>query len=225
MKTAHHRLPMVGKDAFARGRIVISLFFMSSLAAYVGFAPLYFPMPADALASSWRAVLGEAPSLGFRFGEDIIYSGGPLSPLYGRYFQADHFVLHAICGAIVIAALAASVTILASQTERRWLGYTLAGILLVVSYPRDCLFLSVPFLTALIGLSGQKPRAALTGFSLGIMASAIVTLAKFSAFPIALFSFAVVDSARLAHKRFPVFLLAYLAVLFALFSWLEHPVG
>src|SRR5260370_36190620 len=67
------------------------VFTVTLVGSYVGFGPLRFIMPDYELDDSWAAVLGEAHRRGFKFGEDIVSTGGPLSAIYSHYFQEDLF--------------------------------------------------------------------------------------------------------------------------------------
>jgi hypothetical protein len=207
---------------FASSSLAIILFLACFVGAYVGFSPLYFPIAQDALATSWRAVVGEAAVRGLKFGTDIIYTGGPLSALYGRYFQADRTVLNIVFSATIIVAIALIISVLANEKRRSWWGFTMAAFLLLVGFPRDSVFLIVPVITALIALPEHRSNVRRAAVALGVAATAIVTLAKFSAFPLAVMAFLFVDFARISRRRLPVILLAYLGLTFGLFSFLQE---
>ena len=170
------------------------------------------------------AVLGEASSRGLRFGEDIIYTGGPLSFLYTSYFQSDKFVLNLALNLLLITAVALLVTILAWKNRRIWSALLFPAVAMTMFYPRDALFLSAPFLTAMVAVSGVNSAFAMAAIGVGILAAASASLAKFSVALLAASMFSIVDLVRLYHRRVPFCVVSYLLAMFALFTLLEGSV-
>jgi hypothetical protein len=212
-------------ESQSRYRIVARffVFFLALSGFYVAFAPLDFLMPRYGLDGSWEVVLGEATARGLKFGEDIIFTGGPLSSVYTRYFRADFFSAQLLIGALCIGTSALLITILALQNSNLSAGFTAAGCMFAVLASNDAIFIAFPMLTALAALRAERSVMEQAGLAAGILCSAISTLAKFSVFPMAVVAFLLVDLIRLGRRRWPFYLGSYLLITFMLFAWLEGP--
>ena len=193
------------------------------LGSYVAFAPLRTRLPATDLDSSWVAVLGEAGVLGLAVGEDIVFTGGPLSSLYTGYLD-EHLVWLKLGLRFLLVVGSAYLIILLACTNRRPIAAIFWGLgLVTLTGPQDALFLSLPLLTALTAITGGHSRFQLLAFCLGIFATAAATLAKFSVAPLAIIAFLLTDALRIYWRRPPIHLLGYAVALFALFSVVERP--
>src|SRR4051794_31561142 len=80
-------LPVIVASTLCR----VSLFVFVAICLFAVLSPFSPGMPEFGLDPSWRAVLGELPRLGLRTGQNVIFTGGPLSPLYTQWFDADRF--------------------------------------------------------------------------------------------------------------------------------------
>jgi hypothetical protein len=190
--------------------------------AYLALAPLEVQMPGYGLDDSWRTVLGEALAKGWRFGQDIIFTGGPLSGVYTRYFQAEQFVRQFLLSLCIIGAWAGLAA--AFAVERAVLFPSVCLAVGMLAFPvHDSVLLGVPFLTALAGISLGSSSITRAVIALGVLSSSIVTLAKFSAFPLALLSFGAVDMVRIVRRQFPTYSISYVIFLFGIFSYLQTP--
>src|SRR5262249_7999262 len=92
-ETSRMRMPLAGR-VYAKIRQYESghlgslvPFGFSIFCLFAAFSPFSVVMPDFGLDPSWRAVLGDAPTLGIKIGRDIIFTGGPLSSLYTRWFD------------------------------------------------------------------------------------------------------------------------------------------
>ncbi len=217
-------LPKLGRHAATAPRLWqrALVFVAAVIASYFALAPLAFIMPGLGLDPSWEAVLTEALTRSYEFGSQIVYTGGPLSFLYTRYFSEDTFSLTiALSGFICIAV---GLIISALFRERRQLVFVLllAGVLTLFNEPRDAVFLAVPFLTAFASLPKPREPGRLFAVLMGVAASAILSLAKFAVAPLAFILFAVVDLVWISRRRIPLLLPAFAVLLFALFSLLQN---
>ena len=96
----------------------ITAFVALLVALYVKFAPLDFTMPDYGLDPSWMAVLGEASAHGWRFGRDIIFTSGPLSAIYTRWFQPDRLGAYFAAYFVLVVTFAWLVTLPAWRNGR-----------------------------------------------------------------------------------------------------------
>ena len=190
------------------------------IAAYWAFAPFRLSLPQDGLDPSWMATLGEASRLGLMFGHDIVFSAGPLSPLYTGYFVENEFYHFLILKALLIAALARLLWLMLRDGGAAAL--LMPAIILLIPMRRDAVFFSIPLLTALVALRrAADERVDLASILLGVAASAILSLTKFSCAPMALLAFAAIDVVAVVRRRVPFALIAYGIMTFQLF-WLWH---
>jgi hypothetical protein len=191
-------------------------------AVYVTMAPLEFSMPAYGLDESWTAVLGEASTHGWRFGRDIIFTSGPLSPIYTHWFQPDRFSAYLAADLILVVTFASIVFILG------WRSDSLAGVFLaalgIVLYPfRDAIFVAYPLLTSLVILSPQRGALDKAAAALGLICCALATLAKFPVALAAILMFVLCDIAGIIRRRLPFYTAAYVLLCFGLFAMSEGP--
>src|SRR5262249_4425876 len=132
----------------------VLLFVANSAAVYIVLAPLDFRMPAYGSDPSWVAVLGEASTHGWRFGRDIVFSGGPLSSLYTHWFELDHIDRYLSANDALIVTFALSVTTLAWRNRRIVAGFLLAaGVSSCFLAGRDAILVLYPLLVSLVVLS------------------------------------------------------------------------
>jgi hypothetical protein len=197
--------------------------FVALLAAvYVKFAPLEFTMPDYGLDQSWMAVLGEASAHGWRFGRDIIFTSGPLSAIYTRWFQPDRLGAHFAANLVLIVTFASLVGIVAWRNGR--LAAAFLAALGIILYPfRDAIFVTYPLLTSLAILSPQRGTLDRTAAAFGLFCCALATLAKFLVAPAAIATFLLCDVASLIRRSLPVYTATYVLLCFGLFALSEGP--
>ncbi|HTJ02737.1 MAG TPA: hypothetical protein VL492_08080 [Methylovirgula sp.] len=167
------------------------------------------------LDASWQAAVGEMSHYGYVFGRDIIFTGGPLTSIYTRYFDEVQWPYAILCG---VAA-----TLVVGWAVFRLVRYRLAAIILPVvillSYP-DAPLLAVPLFGGLAILEGpQTPYIAILFVAL---CTAALSLAKFTVAIVALPTFAIIDFVCLRRRKFPISLAAFCLFLFACFALLER---
>ena len=201
------------------------LVFLANIAAvYLVFAPLDFRLPAYGLDPSWVAVLGEASAHDWRFGRDIIFTSGPLSPLYTRWFQFDHLDRYLVANAALIVVFALLVTTVAWRNRRIAAGFLVAaGIASCYLEGRDGIFVVYPLLVSLVVLSPNWGILEKTSAASGLFCAALLTLVKFLIAPTAILTFILCDIATIVRRRWPVYTLTYLLLCFGLFAWVEGP--
>jgi hypothetical protein len=205
--------------------VLCSVVFLANLAAaYVAFAPLAFLMPGYGLDPSWMGVLGEAAAHGWRFGRDIIFNGGPLSPVYTRWFDPGHIGRYLAANAVLIATFALLVAVAAWRNHRIGTGLLVAaGTVLCVFTIRDAIFVAYPLLVASIVFAPKRGAVEGIAAALGVFCAALFTLAKFLIVPAAVATFVLCDGASLIRRRWPVYTIGYVLMCFGLFAWLEGP--
>ena len=201
------------------------LVFLANIAAvYLVFAPLDFRLPEYGLDPSWVAVLGEASVHDWRFGRDIIFTSGPLSPLYTRWFQFDHLDRYLVANVALIVVFALLMTTVAWRNRRIGTGFLVAAAIASCFLAgRDAIFVVYPLLVSLVVLSPNWGVLEKTSAALGVFCIALLTLAKFLVAPAAIVTFVLCDISAIVRRRWPVYTLAYLLLYFGLFAWVEGP--
>lgn len=169
------------------------------------------------LDHSWITVLGEAAARGYLFGRDIVFSGGPLSAFYTRYFDSVLWPVILVADVLVTAVLAWCCARLSSN----WLvALLLPFTFLIAALPLpDVAFLSVPALAALVVL--LRPGTSYAFVALAAAATAFIILAKFSPIAIALIALVAIDIVFLRERRLPIGTISFAAILVGLFAAIE----
>lgn len=163
--------------------------------------PMETSEPDDSLDGSWVTVLGEADRLGLVFGENAIFTGANLSPIYSKYFNKELFPIVLII--VLFCAVVSASVIVYLLGNFRWTTI----IIMVASLPfwglsRDALFLSLPLLAGLTYLVAPPGRFT-TGATAFLSAlSGILVLAKFSVFPFAVFISILIDIAAVSRRHY-----------------------
>jgi hypothetical protein len=197
------------------------LFGFVALCVFAVLSPFSQGMPGFGLDPSWCAVLGEAPTLGLRTGQDVIYTGGPLSPLYTRWFDADRFWLYLGLHLGLILTVALGIATLAGQHNRFGAAAVLSLGTVSVIDQRDALFFCIPVLTALVVLSQLRSRIEYVAVWAGLAGTAVAALAKFSTVPPAMVGFLVADGVLVSRRQVPFLTVGFLAIFFGAFAVLE----
>jgi hypothetical protein len=216
------KLQMIGPARLTA--ICALLIFVANLAAaYLAFAPLDFSMPDYGLDPSWRAVLGEALAHHWIFGRDIIFTGGPLSPILTRDFQSDFLPYYFAIDAILIATFAFLVTVLAAKKCKLAAGLLPAlGLPLSLLHGPDPILIAFPLLVSFTTLSTDRGATQRTAIGLGLLCCSVLTLAKFLIVPVAIVSFVLADIVCLfVRRRWPVHTAGYVLFCFAVFAWFQ----
>ena len=177
---------------------------LAALAAMGGLYLAVFAVIGAEGDMSWVAALGEAAARGDRFGRDIIFTGGPFSPLYTRYFDTINWPLVLIAGALLAVCLAWSCARLASS----WLTTLLLPAMIFFASPEAVLF-AFPALAAISIMI--RPGASAVLVVLAGIAAAAYCLAKFSLLPVAVVSFITIDAYLILQRRIPIGTFAFAA--------------
>ena len=183
---------------------------LSALAAFGSLNIAVFTMINIGLDSSWEAALGEAAVRGEHFGRNIIFTCGPLSSLYTRYFDSIEWPLVLAAGVVICASLAWSCSRLAST----WFVALLLPTIIFVT-ESDAILIGVPALSALAVVASSDAPIVLV--ILATTATASILLAKFSVAPIAVVSFIAIDLSLLRRRVPPIGMGLFLAFVGAWF--------
>jgi hypothetical protein len=174
----------VENDRTRKGRTarVWSALLLGFSGFFLALSPLNVKYPEPGQDPSWISALGEARRLGLRFGEDIIYTGGPLSNVYTGYFELSTypyvaFVLVATCLAYALVTLA---FVERAGTLRAAGPFVVVPILTGATGVRDAVMLGLPAITTLVTMGLRKSPFNWVLKGSAIVASAGLTLAKFT---------------------------------------------
>ena len=173
-------------------------------------------LPTDSPDGSWHMVVDHALHNGWQWGTDLVFTAGPLSFLYTGSFDPRHWPLALLAWSALALAIAWA---FAGITQRLGPGLRAATLFaagLAISWVNagNPIFLSLPLLVVVtLRVEGLRPRP-LT-FVL-LLATAAASLAKMSALPLALATFALVDLGRLAKRRSPFALPSFAAAIVGL---------
>ena len=178
------------------------------------FSPLQFGFGVDGLDPSWSAALAERIAAGASQGRDLVFTGGPLSPLYSRYFQPETAAY--IIGFSFVFWIAFVYAALSISFERNVFVLLLLLLPFVsVASSIDALFITLPFLFTI----GQFWRSKATSIGVALfyaLACAALVAAKFSVMPLALLSCILLDIRAVTKRSLPVFTIALWLFLFAI---------
>lgn len=186
-------------------------------------APLDLRQITPGLDASWVAVLGEAAAGRYGFGSDIVFTGGPLSTIYTRYFTPEFLPTYLWASYAFLFALGFVLTAPLARRKERGLAAVLLMVLLC-GHSRDAWLVFLPFATAFACFAWPLDRRSLIAALVGASATAIAVLAKFSVLPGAVLCFALIDGQRIAKDRLPVALPVFMAALYGFFE-LATPTG
>lgn len=176
----------------------------------------------DDLDSSWRAALLQARYLGLGFGNQIVFTGGPLSHVYTRTFTSSLFH-EQILSIFLFSGFYMLFFADAVGRSNKLFVAIIGAIPFSLSFLTDPVFIGLPLCVTLLSTLPASNRRCLA-IAVGAAASAVATLAKFSVFPIALAGFLITDLLALKNKRFPTTSLVYAVALTFVF-YLTSPNG
>ena len=136
------------KVAFRKRSIIIFqlILLITLISVIVPLAPL---MPSTSLDASWALGLNQAVAQGLAFGQDIIFTLGPYSSIYTKYYHpaTDNMM---IIGSLYLA-LSYWLGLYCLTQKRPWYWVIVLCILFcTMIYSRDSLLFSYPFLVGLI---------------------------------------------------------------------------
>lgn len=134
--------------SFLRLKVIpVAALFVLTLIVLVVFVPFSPTMPTSGIDNSWQFGLNQAVAQGLVLGKDIVFTFGPYACVYTRFYHpgTDHLAVGA--GLLLGLCYSLLLILLAPRVRPVWL--LLFGLcLLLISVPRDHLFLSYPLLLA-----------------------------------------------------------------------------
>jgi hypothetical protein len=175
---------------------------------------------ADGLDPSWRAAMLFVRSLNLGYGDQVVFTTGPLSHVYDLTFSKALY--HEKILSILLIALFYTLFIAKIAHENRNVFVACIAVLpFFVNIFVDPAFIGLPLCASLLGTLAVQSAHVRALVALGAAASAVATLAKFSVFPVAVAGFFIVDILAVTKRRFPIALVAYglsMAVLLLIIS-------
>lgn len=174
-------------------------------------APTLVELPTGGIDPSWGQAGVHAFLNGRSFAHDYVWTTGPYSFFYHRFFAGDATLLAVAAACVTAAYSAACLALLVIREDGRSLVAASAVVLLASIgtglMHRDAVFLLVPFLVAALELSTRRSTPLLVA---GVLIAGILTLAKFSIAPISVGAFVLVDVVRVTQRRWPIAIVLYL---------------
>lgn len=191
-------------DIYER-RYKIGYYFTFVITVFIFFAklnPLALYPIGSGLDPSWVAALTEASTRGWRFGADIVFTGGPLSSLYTRSFQdgTSYFVILMSVALVLFISGCLSKIVVDVKDVRVAILFVVALTFSTLNF--DTAFFAVPLLMVLVVLKRPAEQHWIVQ-TVGILIGSTLTLAKFSIFPILILSTIILDTSAIYHKRLP----------------------
>jgi hypothetical protein len=197
-------------------RIIAYLFLASViLTSFKLLSPFFMT---EGLDPSWRAALLQVRLLGLGFGNQVVFTGGPLSHVYTQTFSSQLFYENILSTALFAIFYALFVINAASRSESI-LAAAIGTLPFMNNSFLDPLFLGLPFCASLLGTLPVQTKYVRLLVAIGAIASAVATLAKFSVFPVAILGFLIVDLIASSRRRLPIALIVYGFTLLALFRF------
>jgi hypothetical protein len=160
---------------------------------------------ADELDPSWVQASIYALLNRLRFGQEFVFTTGPLSPIYSGTFSEGFTLITVSVRLLVVVFVAYGIV---SMTAPLWASFSLSSFLVASAalialwhvHAKDSINLFVPILTALFYMDRRgNSFVILTGTVL----SAALSLSKFSAFPLSVAAFALVDLLSIHRREVP----------------------
>ncbi len=155
---------------------------------------------------------------GYVFGRDIIFTGGPLTSIYTRYFDDVQWPYAILCG--VAATLVVGWAVF--RLVRNLPAAITLPLVMLFSAP-DAPLLALPLIGGLAIL--ENPQTPYIAILFVALCAAALSLAKFTVAIVALPTFAVIDFVCLHRRKLPVSLAAFCFFLFVCFAFLERDVA
>lgn len=177
------------------------------------FGLVHFRFLGHDLDPSWMAALVEQTARGASQGRDVIFTGGPLSIVFSRYFHPDLAVIAVFASLLVFLLFVYSTYMIVRHAPMPWLGVLLLAPLLLPAPPPDAYFFAVPVLFLAARLLAP-PAARPVSSVLFVLASAVLVAAKFSVIPLVVLVAILLDVQGLMRRRFLPHLLAFFLALF-----------
>jgi len=154
-------------------------------------------------ALSWNAVLNFAHQHDLQFGQDIVFTYGPLGFLVSRYYFPEVAGLRTVADLLLCFSAAASVFLIGQKLRKGW-KWLFVGIFILTSAnidPRADLVLYVSLLCWGILCALEKSRRALVYSGIFVATAVFASLAKVTFIFVGILSVVAVGSALLAGAK------------------------
>lgn len=129
--------------------------------------PVVGLLPDARLDLSWPYTLADAAARHLPFGRDVVFTFGPLAPIYTRFFLPDQRLAFALLKTILVVAFGLA-TVAIGRRSTRWLALALP-LLIANLYLADAFFLVAPWLIVPLATASWRDRrlhgACLVAFS------------------------------------------------------------
>lgn len=178
----------------------------------------------SALDASWAAALAEGTAAGGRQGTDLIFTGGPLSILFTRYFQPALAPLAVFFGAVVVLAFMQAAYLLFRYGRPLLASVAILLPLLNPAPQTDAAYFILPVMFTLGRLQSDK-RGGFGSSLLFCLATAGLIAAKFSVLPIALLAAMILDLDALRRRQPFSHLIGIFAFLMTICAVTGTPIG
>lgn len=159
-----------------------------------------FGFLSPALDNSWAAALAEGTAAGARQGTDLIFTGGPLSILFTRYFQPQMAPLALFFGVVVVLAFMNAAYLLFRHGRPLFASVALLLPLLNPASQTDAAYFILPVMFTL-GRLQSDTRGGFGSSLLFCLATAGLIAAKFSVLPMALLAAVILDLDALRRRQ------------------------
>jgi hypothetical protein len=182
------------------------LVLFSILILYLKFPATTFQDIQHGLDPSWRAAIAYGITKGLLFGTDIVFTGGPLSGVYTREFEPNTAYLVVLISGLTVFYAGYALAISLSLATNLYIILASLIILHLCPIPYDTLLLLIPLLSATQGLAQNPGRQNGLLSATGAFLSGLLSLAKFSIFPVSLVTMLALDILAIRKGTFPVHL-------------------
>lgn len=198
------------------------LFFLAfALASFLKFQPVHFSPVGLGLDPSWRAALAYAVQSGLLFGTDVAFTAGPLAGIHDRQFEPNNAYILAIFSLLTLIYINIFFTSRIIYCKK-WISIFVLFIFALCSIEFDTFLFLVPLCAAFYGIRTHSTINAYMGV-LGAIISAVLVLAKFSIFPLALVVMSILDLVRWHQRQIPIYFVAFLLSLVLVFCSIGQP--
>lgn len=175
---------------------------------------------AEGADPSWIAATAYAVDHHFVFGEDFIFTSGPLASGY-TFQYSDVTLLPSVILRLALACYVVSCLAVLAARAPLWYVATIVIVIACASLSRDAVFLLMPLLFVLLNCRSRRGWV-FTVFSASLMAG--LTCAKVSLLPVSMIAAVLVDVLSLRRgSRLPLSMITYIAAIFGVFVLLDLP--
>lgn len=190
-------------DQYANRWIEFALLFFVFLVILVAKLNPFSLYPiGSGLDPSWVSALSEASAKSWRFGHEIVFTGGPLSALYTRAFQSDISYFVVFLSVVLVLYISACLSKIAVGVKDWRVAFLSVAALCFTPLSYDAAFFAVPLLMAALALA-QPTQSHWLATATGIFLATQLALAKFSVFPILALVSISLDLVALYNRRLP----------------------